>query len=609
MKNETTDNAGSERRVNQIIAAYLEAERLGKPLDREELLRQHPDLAAPLQSFFADKDRFNTMAKPIVPVQAEGGQAAEALTIPPSATPTPVPGTTVRYFGDYELLEEIARGGMGVVYKARQVSLNRIVALKMILTGQLASAAEVRRFRTEAEAAAALDHPNIVPIYEVGQHDGQHYFSMRLIEGSNLSRELPRFHKDPKAAAKLLLNVARAVYHAHQRGILHRDLKPANILLDAHEQPLVTDFGLAKRVETDKSLTEPGMVIGTASYLSPEQVRHALDFGQPKRVQGDKELTQSGVILGTASYMPPEQARAEKILTPAVDVFSLGAILYEMLTGRRPFKAGTTLDTLLQVLEAEPERPGSLNSAVDHDLERICLKCLRKKPQERYESAAALAADLERWLAGKVVLARLGGGIFERTVERMAEVAQFAYALGTILIFLKGRQYWFYMAAGVPLGCLFFLVTKSLVLGFVTLGSLVVHFSRSPLSDTLKSPEESEEVISTQGALGVSDLSLTQEEEAFEISVGGIPFGVLFAGVCLCFPLHWIVQGLLVVTGFSITLLCLKTGLVEGNRLRSRRCIYAGAVSAVLVVLHAWLLCAWAIWVASALGYLPDGRW
>jgi hypothetical protein len=282
-------------------------------------------------------------------------------------------GTRVRYLGDYELLDEIGRGGMGVVYQARQVSLNRPVALKMILSGQLASPADVHRFHAEAEAAAGLNHPNIVPIYEIGEHQGQHYFSMQFIEGTSLARQLVGQVREPKAAAKLLAKVARAVHHAHQHGILHRDLKPGNILLDAQGEPHIADFGLAKRV----------------------------DGGSPR--------TRSGVIVGTASYMAPEQARSEKALTVAVDVYGLGAILYELLTGRPPFRAETDLDTILQVLDRDPSRPRTLNPLIDRDLEAICLKCLEKQPQERYESAQALAEDLERWLAGQTVRARPSG--------------------------------------------------------------------------------------------------------------------------------------------------------------------------------------------------------
>jgi hypothetical protein len=350
-----------EERLNAILAGYLRAVQAGQVPDRRALLDQHPDLAEELNSFFADQDRFHCMAAPLRYTRTP----AEDRDIPP--------GTSIRYFGDYEILKPIARGGMGVVYRARQVSLDRPVALKMILAGQLASAEDVERFRHEARAAANLDHPHIVPIYEVGEHDGQQYFSMKLIDGTSLAQRTANSTMDPKTAAMILAKVARAVHHAHQHGILHRDLKPGNILLDAQGEPYVADFGLAKRVD------------GAGPY------------------------SRSGTIVGTAGYMPPEQARAAKSLTTAADVYGLGAILYELLTGRPPFRADTEVDTILQVLEREPARPRALNPQIDRDLETICLKCLEKAPGQRYASALALAEDLENWLAGRTIQARPSG--------------------------------------------------------------------------------------------------------------------------------------------------------------------------------------------------------
>jgi WD40 repeat protein len=384
MTSSSSDSSLREQRVNQVIAAYLEARRLGRAPKREKMLRQHPELADDLSSFFADQDSFDRLAEPIAP--AARPVAAPAATLAPGPAEGPGPGT-VRYFGDYELLEEIARGGMGVVYRARQVSLNRTVALKMILAGQLASPDDVERFHREAESAANLDHPNIVPIYEVGEHEGQHYFSMKLIEGGSLAQWIADYrlpiadlsvHQQRDMAA-LLAIVGRAVHYAHQRGVLHRDLKPGNILLQADQSaigdlrsalPFVTDFGLAQRAERD--------------------VPH----------------TRTGAVLGTPSYMPPEQARSEKVLTTAVDVYSLGAILYELLTGQPPFQAQTPLDIVLQVLERDPQSLRQINPQIDRDLETICLKCLEKAPERRYDSAATLADDLRRWLDGEPIMAR-----------------------------------------------------------------------------------------------------------------------------------------------------------------------------------------------------------
>jgi WD40 repeat protein/tetratricopeptide (TPR) repeat protein/tRNA A-37 threonylcarbamoyl transferase component Bud32 len=288
----------------------------------------------------------------------------------------PAPGTRIRYFGDYELIKELGRGGMGIVYKARQLSLNRPVALKMIRSAALASEDELRRFQNEAEAVALLDHPHIVPILEVGNHDGQRYFSMKLIGGSSLDKTLAAYTADPNSAARLLQKAALAVHHAHQRGILHRDLKPANILLDEQGEPYVTDFGLAKRV------------------------------------QGDSELTYSGSIMGTPAYMAPEQASGRRgAVTTSSDVYGLGAILYALLTGRAPFGGDSIDETLEQVRSDSPAPPSKINPRVPRDLEVICRKCVEKEPARRYASAQALAEDLGRYLAGEPITARPTGAL------------------------------------------------------------------------------------------------------------------------------------------------------------------------------------------------------
>ena len=330
--------------------------------------------------------------------------AAAPDTADPSATldgsETCLAATYVRgqRIGDYELEEEIARGAMGVVYKARQKSLNRIVAVKMILAGRLASTEEVQRFRTEAESAAALDHANIVPIHEVGSHDGLPFFSMKLIEGGHLGQRLREFEGNPKVAARLVERVARAVHYAHQHGILHRDLKPTNILLDAAGRPHITDFGLAKRLGSDA--------------------------GQ----------TQSGAIVGTPGYMAPEQATGHnRVLTTAADVYALGAILYELLTGRPPFQAPTVYETIQQVVADEPVPPSRRRPGVPRDLEVICLKCLHKEPARRYASAAALAEELRRYLDGEPIEARPAGRL-ERGVKWLRRHPTATALLLTLLV-------------------------------------------------------------------------------------------------------------------------------------------------------------------------------
>jgi serine/threonine protein kinase/Tfp pilus assembly protein PilF len=286
----------------------------------------------------------------------------------------PLQAEVPKEFGDYELLEEIGRGGQGVVFRAWQRSLNRTVALKIIGSGQWASDAHLKRFHREAEAAAKLNHPQIVPVYEVGERDGRCYFSMRFVEGGQLDEVIDRGPMPVRQAVELIAKVARTVHHAHEHGILHRDIKPGNILLDANGEPHLSDFGLARLVEYGSTVT------GTLE------------------------------VMGTPSYMAPEQAVGNNAaLCPATDVYGLGVVLYELLTGHPPFSGGTSYETIRLLLDSEPRQPRLLNRKVDRDLSAICLKCLEKNPQYRYSSALELAEDLERWLKHEPIRAKHSG--------------------------------------------------------------------------------------------------------------------------------------------------------------------------------------------------------
>jgi TolB-like protein/Tfp pilus assembly protein PilF/predicted Ser/Thr protein kinase len=292
----------------------------------------------------------------------------------PHVRKAPRPPKTLAEFGDYELLEEIGRGGQGVVYRARQKSLNRTVALKVIGLGHWATQAHLKRFRLEAEAAASLEHPGIVPIHEVGERDGSCYFSMKFVEGGQLDAVAKREPIPPRRAAELIAKIARIVHHAHEHRILHRDIKPGNILLDEKGEPHLTDFGLARLVETESTVTRTMEVLGTPSYMAPEQA------------------------VGNNAQV-----------TSATDVYGLGAVLYQLLTGHPPFAGGTTYETIRLVLDTEPRQPRLWSPKVDRDLSTICLKCLEKDPKRRYASALALAEDLERWLKHEPILARRTG--------------------------------------------------------------------------------------------------------------------------------------------------------------------------------------------------------
>jgi hypothetical protein len=329
--------------------------------------------------------------------------AAEALAEQSTLAPVPPPEGSVAAPSappGYEIIREVGRGGMGVVYQARQVSLGRVVALKMILAGGHAADAARQRFRTEAEAIARLAHPGIVQIHEVGDYQGLPFFSLEFCPGGSLEKKLQRTPLPPVEAAELVASLARAMHVAHAKGVIHRDLKPANVLLAEDGTPKITDFGLARKLD---------------------------EVGQ----------TATGSIMGTPSYMAPEQAEGRKDVGPAADVYALGAILYECLTGRPPFKAATALDTILQVVHDEPAPPRQLNPAVPRDLEAVCLKCLEKAPTRRYASAAELAEDIERFLAGDAVSA-LSSGLLDRlagALDRVQLQSQFA-SYGALLLWL-----------------------------------------------------------------------------------------------------------------------------------------------------------------------------
>jgi hypothetical protein len=373
MTQASSDPLNPARRLEEVLAAYLQAVEAGRPPDREELLRLHPDLADELAAFFANE------AHPALP-PLRAAPVAEPPTGPPAAAgETVVEGRPVA--PGYEVLEELTRGGMGVVYRAWDQRLNRVVALKMILAGAHASAEELARFLAEAEAVARLQHPHIVQIFETGRHGGLPYFTLEFVGGGSLADKLRAGPLPPREAARLVKRVAHGMDSAHQQGIVHRDLKPANVLLTEDGTPKVTDFGLARRVEAGGGLTATGAVVGTPSYMAPEQA------------QGKS-----------------------KAATAAADVYALGAILYECLTGRPPFQAPTPLETLARVVAEEPMAPRRLQPKVPRDLETICLKCLEKEPQKRYASAGDLAEDLRRFQAGEPIRARRVG-VLERAAK------------------------------------------------------------------------------------------------------------------------------------------------------------------------------------------------
>ena len=369
--------------AEERLAVLLEDLTTG-PVDQahvrlENLCLQNSDLAGQLRELFATVSVTDAVAMESTIIMSDdrgGALAVEQQGIRPFIGNGFVPGVSPlpAQFGEYELLEEIGRGGMGIVYRAVQKSLQRVVAVKMLLRRDLASQADLTRFRSEAEAAAQLDHPGIVSIFEVGEYKGHPFYSMRYIEGTTLAKRLEAGPIPPREGAQILLRVAEAVQAAHVRGVLHRDLKPSNILIDLAGKPHVSDFGLAKRLEGNQTMTHTGAILGTPCYMSPEQAAGS---------RGD--------------------------VGPVSDVWSLGAILYQVLVDRPPFQASSPMDTLLAVLEVDPPLPRSINQQVNRDLEMIALKTLQKPQDLRYASAADLAKDLRAFLASEPIAARQGG--------------------------------------------------------------------------------------------------------------------------------------------------------------------------------------------------------
>ncbi|MCA9262696.1 MAG: serine/threonine protein kinase [Planctomycetales bacterium] len=361
----TAADDSREIQLAQLLAGLSDRATRGEPVDLTAVCRDHPDLASDLRELWGA----------VMIAAAVGDQASRSHSGPPpsSGQTLSAPRELPCRFGDFELLEELGRGGMGVVYRARQLSLKRYVAVKMLLRGDLASSDDQARFRQEAESAARLHHPGIVPVHEVGSQDGCMYFSMKLVEGETLAAQLTRGPIPPRQASRLLSAVSRAIDYAHRNGVLHRDLKPSNILIDADGEPLVSDFGLARPIAEGASLTKTGAVLGTPAYMAPEQA--AGNRGE---------------------------------VGPASDVYSLGCILYHMITGQPPFPAASPVDVVLMVLEQDPPLPRVVNPKVDRDLEMIALRCLQKPPDLRYESAQSLADDLQAYLRDEPIAARSG---------------------------------------------------------------------------------------------------------------------------------------------------------------------------------------------------------
>ena len=365
------EDVARDQRLADVLSEAADAVCRGDLMDLRSMYQDHPDLENELRRLFGT----------MLVTDTAGASMDEGVTAPESQgrwRSLKLPAE----IGDYRLEQEIGRGGMGVVFRARQISLNRVVAVKMILRGRLASQTDTSRFLSEAKATAKLEHPNIVPVYEAGDIEGRAFFSMQLIEGPTLSDYVAAQPLKQRDAAKLVARIARAISYAHQQGVLHRDLKPSNILMTSNDVPLVTDFGLAKQIDSQVDVTHTGMLLGTPAYMSPEQA--------------------SG---------------RTHLVGPGSDIYSLGCVLYYTLTGRNPFIADTPMDLVMQVIEQDPVSPRALRPRLDRDLEMIVIRCLQKPIDLRYETADALAEDLEAYLADEKVSA--SSGRFTQVIARM----------------------------------------------------------------------------------------------------------------------------------------------------------------------------------------------
>ena len=417
----------------ELLDQYMSRLQAGEEIDRAAFLLEFPELESALDCIeMLDEFASNSTDEPLSDDQMQGLLDS-------------VFGKLPREFGDFELIEEIGRGGMGVVFRARQRGLDRMVAVKMILSPHLASEEHVRRFHAEAQAAARLHHPSIVHIHEVGQFEGQHFFVMEFIDGMSLSERIAQGALTFEETARIMTRVARACAYLHREGVIHRDLKPSNILLDKEGNPYLTDFGLAK-------------------------VRF-----------GSSDLTTSGTIIGTPSYMSPEQASGHSVdVGPLSDVYSLGAILYEMLTGQAPFREETPLDTLMKVITGEPLLPRQIDKNIPRQLQLIAMKCMEKSPNSRYASADAFADDLHRYLIGEAIEVR-PPSLYERVLRWMRREPALAARLAVMSVFLtvetisfcldKVPAYFHYTMLGMIFGWVLVWVTCQQLIRFRALAA------------------------------------------------------------------------------------------------------------------------------------------